>query len=37
MPQSAQKLEYHGTGGTLLGIGIVNLLLAVVTLGIYSF
>lgn len=37
MPQSTQKLEYHGTGGTLLGIGIVNLLLTVLTLGIYSF
>ncbi|MBI2537051.1 MAG: DUF898 domain-containing protein [Gemmatimonadetes bacterium] len=34
---SAQKLEYHGSGGTLLGIGIVNLLLTVLTLGIYSF
>ncbi len=37
MPDSSQKLEYHGTGGTLLGISIVNLLLTILTLGIYSF
>lgn len=37
MPESSQRLEYHGTGGTLLGISIVNLLLTILTLGIYSF
>lgn len=37
MPDSSQKLEYHGTGGTLLGISIVNLLLTIITIGIYSF
>jgi len=37
MPESSQKLAYHGTGGTLLGISLVNLLLTLLTLGIYSF
>lgn len=31
------RLSFHGSGGSLLGIYIVNLLLAVVTLGVYSF
>lgn len=34
---SPQCLRFHGQGGTLFGIQIVNLLLIVVTLGIYSF
>lgn len=37
MPDVSQKLEYHGTGGTLLGLSIVNLLLTILTIGIYSF
>ena len=37
MPDSSQRLAYHGTGGTLLGITLVNLLLTILTLGIYSF
>ncbi len=31
------KLSFHGEGGTLFGISIVNLLLGIVTLGIYYF
>jgi uncharacterized membrane protein YjgN (DUF898 family) len=31
------KLRYHGTGGVLFGLVIVNALLTLVTLGIYSF
>jgi uncharacterized membrane protein YjgN (DUF898 family) len=37
MSDSAQKLEYHGTGGELFGIMLLNALLSIVTLGIYSF
>lgn len=32
-----RQLFFHGTGGTLLGIQMVNVLLTIVTLGIYSF
>jgi uncharacterized membrane protein YjgN (DUF898 family) len=32
-----RKITFHGKGGTLFGIQIVNLLLTIVTLGIYSF
>jgi uncharacterized membrane protein YjgN (DUF898 family) len=32
---STHKLSYHGTGGRLFGIQIVNLLLIIFTLGIY--
>jgi uncharacterized membrane protein YjgN (DUF898 family) len=31
------KLRYHGTGGSLFGLVIVNALLSIITLGIYSF
>lgn len=31
------SLHYHGTGGALLGLMIVNVLLTILTLGIYSF
>lgn len=31
------KLAFHGSGGTLFGIQIVNILLTLVTFGIYSF
>jgi uncharacterized membrane protein YjgN (DUF898 family) len=31
------RLHYHGTGGSLLGLVIGNLLLTILTLGIYSF
>ena len=34
---TALRLSFHGTGGTLFGIQIVNLLLTILTLGIYSF
>jgi uncharacterized membrane protein YjgN (DUF898 family) len=37
-PESeSHRLTFHGDGGTLLGIHIVNLLLTIVTLGIYYF
>jgi len=31
------RLSFHGSGGTLFGIQIVNMLLTIVTLGIYTF
>jgi uncharacterized membrane protein YjgN (DUF898 family) len=34
---SAARLRYHGMGGSLLGLVVVNALLTIVTLGIYSF
>ena len=37
MNTSSARLRYHGTGGSLLGLVIVNALLTIVTLGIYSF
>ena len=37
MSESNQKLEYQGTGGELFGVVIVNLLLTILTFGIYSF
>jgi uncharacterized membrane protein YjgN (DUF898 family) len=33
----SRRLSFHGDGGTLLGLMIVNLLLTVVTLGVYYF
>ncbi len=33
----AWRLTFHGSGGTLFGIQVVNVLLTIVTLGIYSF
>jgi len=33
----ARRLAFHGSGGTLFGIHTVNVLLTIVTLGIYSF
>ena len=32
-----RKLRFHGTGGSLFGIHIVNMLLTALTLGIYYF
>lgn len=32
-----RRLSFHGTGGSLFGIQIVNILLTLVTLGIYNF
>jgi uncharacterized membrane protein YjgN (DUF898 family) len=32
-----RKPEFHGDGGTLFGIYLVNVLLSIITLGIYSF
>jgi uncharacterized membrane protein YjgN (DUF898 family) len=37
MRSTNAKLRYHGEGGALFGLMIVNLLLSIVTLGIYSF
>jgi len=36
-PAATQHANFHGSGGSLFGIMIVNLLLTIVTLGIYSF
>src|SRR5262245_61908181 len=32
-----RRLSFHGTGGTLFGIYVVNVLLTIVTFGIYRF
>ena len=32
-----QRLSFHGAGGSLLGIHIVNVLLTIITLGVYYF
>ena len=37
MNTSSARLRYHGTGGALLGLVVVNALLTIVTLGFYSF
>lgn len=39
IPQSseAHRFSFHGVGGSLFGIQIVNLLLSIATIGIYSF
>ena len=36
-PDQVSKLRFHGTGGSLFGIRIVNMLLTALTLGIYYF
>lgn len=36
-PAGKQRLTFHGDGGEMFGIFIVNALLSIVTLGIYSF
>lgn len=36
-PPASRRPSFHGEGGTLFGIVLVNLLLTLVTLGIYSF
>jgi uncharacterized membrane protein YjgN (DUF898 family) len=35
--QPTHRLLFHGTGGSLLGIHVVNVLLTIITLGIYYF
>jgi predicted Zn finger-like uncharacterized protein len=37
MGREINKPSFHGTGGTLFGIYIVNLILSILTLGIYHF
>ena len=37
MSPNTARFRYHGTGGALLGLVVVNALLTVLTLGIYSF
>jgi uncharacterized membrane protein YjgN (DUF898 family) len=37
MKASTAKLRYHGTGGSLFGLVLVNALLTLITFGIYSF
>lgn len=34
---NTRRLTFHGTGGSLFGILIVNLFLTLITLGVYSF
>jgi uncharacterized membrane protein YjgN (DUF898 family) len=34
-PGASRQLSFHGSGGTLLGIHVVNILLTLVTLGVY--
>ncbi len=36
-PTTARQLSFYGQGGSLFGIHIVNILLAIITLGIYYF
>jgi uncharacterized membrane protein YjgN (DUF898 family) len=36
-PSTRRRLSFHGTGGTLFGIYVVNVLLTIVTFGIYRF
>lgn len=36
-PRPVRRIRFHGSGGTLFGIHVVNVLLILVTLGIYYF
>ena len=36
-PRQTQRISFHGAGGSLLGIHIVNLFLTIITLGVYYF
>ena len=36
-PDVVRRPSFHGSGGTLLGIHVVNVLLILVTLGVYYF
>jgi uncharacterized membrane protein YjgN (DUF898 family) len=36
-PPESHQISFHGDGGTLLGVHVVNVLLSIVTLGIYYF
>ena len=36
-PSSTRSVRFHGLGGSLFGIQIVNLFLSLITVGIYSF
>ena len=37
LPAARRRLSFHGTGGTLFGIHVVNVLFTVLTLGVYYF
>lgn len=37
MRASTARFQYHGTGGALLGLTLINAILSMLTLGIYSF
>ena len=37
LPAARRRLSFHGTGGTLFGIHVVNVLFIVLTLGDYYF
>jgi len=36
-PRQTQRLSFHGAGGSLFGIHIVNVFLTIITLGVYYF
>lgn len=36
-PRQIHRLSFHGTGGSLFGIHIVNIFLTIITLGVYYF
>jgi len=36
-PSASRRLSFHGRGGTLFGIHVVNVCLTLATLGVYSF
>lgn len=36
-PKQTQRLSFHGAGGSLFGIHIVNVFLTIITLGVYYF
>jgi uncharacterized membrane protein YjgN (DUF898 family) len=37
LPAARRRLAFHGTGGTLFGIHVVNVFFTVLTLGVYYF
>jgi uncharacterized membrane protein YjgN (DUF898 family) len=37
LPAARRRLSFHGTGGTLFGIHVVNVFFTVITLGVYYF
>src|SRR5262245_12854679 len=37
LPRGPRRLSFHGSGGTLFGIHVVNVLFTLLTLGVYYF